>query len=83
MKEKIYKYTAIFEPAEEGGYIVRVPVLGGLITQGETLSEAKYMVKDAIKCYLESLAEDGLPIPEEKEEVIPVIEKVQVDFVPA
>lgn len=84
MKErKIYKYTAIFEPAEEGGYVVRIPVLDGLITQGETLNEAKYMAKDAIQCYLESLVEDGLPIPEEKEKIKPVMKKLEINFVPA
>jgi len=52
MKEKIYKYTATFEPAEEGGYIVRVPMLPGCRTQGETFEEAREMIKDAIKAYL-------------------------------
>ncbi len=62
-----YKYTVIFEPAEEGGYTVTVPALPGLVTEGDTLEEAKEMVKDAIKCYLESLKKDGFPYPEEDE----------------
>ena len=60
-----YKYTVIFEPAEEGGYVVRVPALPGCYTQGETLEEAKEMAKEAIACYIESLIKDGLPVPEE------------------
>ncbi|MBU4331541.1 type II toxin-antitoxin system HicB family antitoxin [Patescibacteria group bacterium] len=71
MKEtKIYKYTAIFEPAQEGGYIVRVPMLPGCRTQGETFEEAKKMIKDAIKSYLTVLKEDGDRIPKEEEELI-------------
>ncbi len=58
-----YKYTVIFEPAEEGGYVVRVPALPGCYTQGETLEEAKEMAHEAIAGYLESLQKDGLPIP--------------------
>ena len=62
-----YKYTVIFEPAEEGGYTVTVPALPGLVTEGDSLEEAKEMVKDAIKCYLESLKKDGIPYPKEDE----------------
>jgi len=64
---KQYQYTVIFEPAEEGGYTVTVPALPGLVTEGDTLDEAKEMVKDAIKCYLESLIKDGIPCPQESE----------------
>lgn len=68
--KKIYKYTVIFEPAEEGGYVVHVPVLPGCTTQGETFEEAKQMAKDAIKAYISVLQEDGEPIPVESEETI-------------
>ena len=60
-----YRYTAVFEPAEEGGYVVTVPVLGGLTTQGETLEEARAMVKDAVLGYLEALEKAGEEIPVE------------------
>ena len=64
-RETTYEYTVIFEPAEEGGYVVHVPALPGCVTQGDTLEEARAMAKDAILCYLESLAEDGEEIPVE------------------
>ncbi|NQS98761.1 MAG: type II toxin-antitoxin system HicB family antitoxin [candidate division Zixibacteria bacterium] len=64
-----YKYTVIFEPAEEGGYVVRVPALPGCYTQGETLEEAKEMAHEAIAGYLESLQKDGLPIPIEDDSI--------------
>jgi predicted RNase H-like HicB family nuclease len=62
---KIYRYTVIFEPAEEGGYIAHVPALHGAATQGEPLTEAREMAKDLIAGYLESLAKDGIPAPVE------------------
>lgn len=75
----VYTYTAEFEPAEEGGYVVTVPALPGVVTQGETLEEARAMAADAIQGFLESLQKDGLPIPLEHEhEVEPVREKVTV-----
>ena len=60
-----HRYTVLFEPAEEGGYIATCPALPGLVTEGDTLEEAREMVKDAIRGYLESLAVDGLPAPED------------------
>jgi predicted RNase H-like HicB family nuclease len=39
--------------------------LGGLTTQGETLEEARAMVKDAVLGYLEALEKAGEEIPVE------------------
>jgi antitoxin HicB len=64
---KEYRFTVLFEPAEEGGYVVTCPALPGLVTEGDTLEEARDMAQDAIKAYLESLHKDGHPIPEDKE----------------
>jgi antitoxin HicB len=58
-----YQYTAVFEPAIEGGFTVTVPALPGLVTEGDTLDEARAMVKDAIRGYLESLIKNGEEIP--------------------
>ena len=38
--------------SEVNMYIARVPALPGVCSQGETLSEAKKYVKDAVKSYL-------------------------------
>jgi len=64
---KIYQYTVVFEPAEEGGYVVSVPALPGCVTQGENLEEAMAMAKDAIEGYLSVLKEKGEEIPTEPE----------------
>jgi predicted RNase H-like HicB family nuclease len=62
------RYTIILHPdTEEGGYTVTVPTLPGCVTQGETSEEAIVMAKDAIRLYLETLAAEGEPIPEEHE----------------
>jgi antitoxin HicB len=58
-----YHYTAVFEPAVEGGYVVSVPALPGLVTEGDTIEEARAMVKDAIRGYIESLVKHGEEIP--------------------
>lgn len=58
-------YTVLFEPAEEGGYVVTCPALPGLVTEGDTLDEAREMARDAIRGYLESLQKDGQPLPED------------------
>lgn len=76
ISQKILKYTAIFEPAEEGGYVVSVPTLPGCATQGETFEEASEMIKDAIQGYLAVLKEEGQEIPQEIEDV--VVTKISV-----
>ena len=62
-KEKVttreYTYTAVFEPAEEGGYIVSFPALPGCATQGETLDEAG----DGGRCAPGILGGPGRPRP--------------------
>ncbi len=77
--EREYRYTVLFEPAEEGGYVVTCPALPGLVTEGETLDEAREMARDAIRAYVESLKKDGLPIPVDKKLVLdPVKEELRV-----
>ena len=70
VSKKILKYTVIFEPAEEGGYIVSVPALPGCMSQGETFEGASKMIKDAIKGYLQVLKEEKQEIPQEKSNVV-------------
>lgn len=41
VKETVYTYTVLFEPAAEGGYTVTVPMLPGVITEGDTLEVAR------------------------------------------
>ena len=65
MSSREYRYTVFFDPAEEGGYVVTCPSLPGLVTEGDTLAEARAMAADAIRGYLEALAKDGLPFPAE------------------
>jgi antitoxin HicB len=54
------------ENGDSGGYQVTVPLLPGLITYGRTLSEAREIARDAIRCHLEGLRAAGEPIPNEK-----------------
>lgn len=61
-----YIFTVLFEPAPEGGYVVRCPALPGVVTEGDTLKKAREMAKDAIELYLEDLIADGLPVPQDR-----------------
>jgi len=56
-REAIYQYEAVFEP-NGAGYTVTVPKLPGLVTEGDSLKEAREMAKDAIRCYLEALLKE-------------------------
>ncbi len=58
-------YTVIFDPLEEGVYMVELPALPGVITYGDKIDNAREMAVDAIKCHLEGLCKDGAPIPDD------------------
>jgi predicted RNase H-like HicB family nuclease len=74
-----YSFTVFFEPAAQGGYVVTCPALPGLVTEGDTLAEARRMARDAIRAYLESLRKDGEAIPNDPKFVSdPVKEKISV-----
>ena len=74
-----YTYTVVLEPDEEAGYTVTCPALPGLVTEGDTLEEARAMAADAIRCYLESLRKDRDPIPlSEEYETEPVRKSITV-----
>ena len=58
-----YYYPAVFEPAEEGGYVLQVPDVQGCITQGDDIPEAMFMVQDAIGLMLDEVDEKDYPKP--------------------
>lgn len=63
-------YTVVFQPCERGyGYTVTCPALPGVVTEGDTLDAARANAREAIELYLESLQEDGLPIPDSEEDL--------------
>ena len=81
MKAVEYTFTAVFEPAEEGGYVVTFPAIPNLATQGETLEEAREMAADCLQGYLETLQELGRPLPEiEDQTAEPIRDKVSVQI---
>lgn len=76
--KKVLEYTVIFEPAEEGGYVARVPVLNDISTQGNTFEETVENVKDAIAGVIAVMEEEGIKVPQEKTNT--VFSKVSVDY---
>ena len=63
-------------PTETGGYVVTCPALPGLVTEGDTLEDARRMAADAIAAYIESLNKDGRQIPTDES----IIERITVKF---
>ncbi|MGD0536958.1 MAG: type II toxin-antitoxin system HicB family antitoxin [Verrucomicrobiota bacterium] len=58
------EFTAVIEPAEEGGYWAICPEVPGANGQGETIAETKRSLAAAIQLILEDRREDamrGLP----------------------
>ncbi|MBO0724272.1 MAG: type II toxin-antitoxin system HicB family antitoxin [Blastocatellia bacterium] len=53
------KLTAIYEEAEEGGYIGYIAELPGANTQGETLDEVRENLLEAMQMILEANREEA------------------------
>lgn len=56
-------YSAVFEPAPEGGYNVSFPSFPGCVTFGCTFEEAKEKAREVLELWLEELAAEGEKIP--------------------
>lgn len=54
----------ILYPGEDGFWVVECPSLPGCNSQGLTKEEAVANIKEAIALYIETLRDDGMPIPE-------------------
>jgi antitoxin HicB len=69
------RYTVVLVPEPEaGGYSVTVPALPGLFTQGDSREDALDAAREAIAFHLESLAEEGQPIPDDSGIVLEHVE---------
>lgn len=60
-----HPFTVIFEKEHEGGCHVFCPILPGCHTQSDTIEEGIHNIREAIQLYVETLKEDGLPVPVE------------------
>jgi len=59
-----------FEPAEEGGYIVSVPLYPSCLSDGDTFEDALLNIEDALRETLLAAKELGLDIPADLRSVI-------------
>jgi predicted RNase H-like HicB family nuclease len=54
-----YKFTVVVERDEDGRYLAICPALQGCYTEGETLEEARELIRDAIQLHVEDRREGG------------------------
>ncbi len=62
---RTHTYTIILEPDEDGGFVVHVPALPEVCTQGDTEDEALAMAKEAIELAIEHRLAEGEDAPAE------------------
>jgi antitoxin HicB len=75
MTERSRTFTVVLEPAEEGGFVVTVPALPEIGTQGDTHDEAMANAREAIELVIEDRLSRGEPIPSD---VQPQIERITI-----
>ena len=57
------EYPALFEPSEDGGFVVTFPDFDWGITQGETEQDAREMAMDALCAMIRQHVRNGEPLP--------------------
>jgi len=62
---KKVKLPVVITRDEDGYFVAEVPMLKSCFTQGKTREEALANIKEVIHLCLESMAEQGEPIPED------------------
>ena len=74
-----YTYTVIFEPEQDGGYVVTCPALPMVTTEGDTYEEAREGARAAIERHVQQLREGGQPVPVDVESAAgPLTEQIRV-----
>jgi len=56
-------YHAAYYRGEDGWIVVSLLDFPGVHSQGKSLREARYMIKDALKLMAEAYLEEGRPLP--------------------
>ncbi|HPO55909.1 MAG TPA: type II toxin-antitoxin system HicB family antitoxin [Ignavibacteriaceae bacterium] len=71
-KERVF--DTIIHEAKEGGFWGECPVLKGCYSQGDTLSEVKEHLQEAIELYIEELEANKKKVPRQMRTYIVPIE---------
>lgn len=71
------RYSVVLLDNEEGGYMVLVPELPGLVTEGDTVDEALNNARDAVDVHLRGLLASGAAVPIERKPIL--LAQVNVD----
>ncbi len=58
-----YIFPAVFDPSEKGGYCITFPDLPGIATEGDSITDAYTMAKEALELHLWGMEDDNDPIP--------------------
>jgi antitoxin HicB len=58
------EFEYVLECQSDGGFLIYVPELPGLATEGTTREEAIAMLSDALPGYLDSMRAHGQPLPQ-------------------
>ena len=61
----LYEFTVVVEKDEDGRFVAICPTLEGCYTEGETETEARSLIEDAIRLHIESRLARNEPINQE------------------
>ncbi len=56
-------FDVVFKQDDDGGYVVRVARLRGVVSQGRNFAEAMQNILEALQATIETYKAEGMPIP--------------------
>ena len=59
------RYSVVLERESGGGFVAKVPVLPGCVSQGDSREETLANIREAMQLYIADCREAGDPVPEE------------------
>lgn len=54
-----HEYSVVYQTIEDGWIMATVPELPGAVTQGETIEEARAMIREAVELLLQSYRDNA------------------------
>jgi predicted RNase H-like HicB family nuclease len=77
MELKFYSFTIVVEPedAPDEGYYAYSPQLPGCYSNGRTIEETRYNMREALQQHLEALLERDEPVPQATG---PILEEISI-----
>ena len=73
-----YYFKVLYEKLDDGSYRAWVPVLPACRATGDSISQTRARIEEAIRCYCLNMAESGAAIPQTPPGLPTIVDEIQI-----